>query len=180
MRHFLGRIRLLTLPTFLLAILVGLMGGALMVLVMVPRNPIIIGNVHEVDGVVVRGQWLELEFNLTRNQDCGAKVERWLWRWAEPELKQWVQLDTAGTNPPTKIGEKSRYILAVPVPSAVTPGEWFYWSRTFDYCGLRSVIFGENVRESANIPVRVIDPDAATPPQIVTTTGPVLVMPTHE
>ena len=180
MKNVLTRIRFLTWPAFFMAIFVGLGTGALFMLAMVPRNPIIVGNVHEVDGVVVRGQWLELEFSLTRNQDCGARVERWLWHWTEPGVKHWVPLDMAGANPPTKIGELSRYILAVPVPISITPGDWFYWSRTYDYCGLRTVIFGENVRESANIPVHVIDPDGATPPQIVTTTGPVLVMPTHE
>ena len=180
MRMVLTRIRFLTWPAFLIAILVGQAVGALMVLAFVPRNPIIVGNVREVDGVVVRGQWLELEFSLVRNQDCGAKVERWLWHWAAPDEKYWVQLNTAGANPPTKIGEQAKYILAIPVPSAVTPGDWFYWSRTIDYCGLRSTIFGENVRESANIPVRVVNPDGATPPQVVNTTGPVLVLPAHE
>ena len=177
MRTVLTRIRFLTWPAFLLAIIVGLGVGALMVLVLVPRNPIVIGNVREVDGVVVRGQWLELEFNLTRNQQCGARVERWLWHWVEPGIKHWVQLDTSGANPPTKIGEAVSYILAIPVPAAVTPGDWFYWSRTYDYCGLRSAVFGENIRESANIPVRVIDPYSTTPPQVVTAPGPVLVVP---
>lgn len=180
MKALLARIRFLSWPAFFLAIIVGQGVGAFMVLAFIPRNPIVVGNVREVDGVVVRGQWIELEFSLTRNQQCGAKVERWLWHWSEPGVKHWVQLDASGANPPTKVGELSKYILAVPVPSAVTPGEWFYWSRTLDYCGLRSAIFGENVRESMDIPLTIVDPTTATPPQIVTAPGPVLVVPSHE
>lgn len=179
MIRIITHVRFLSWPAILFAVFCGLLTGGLLVIAHIPRNPIVLANVHEVDGVAVRGQWLDLDFTFTREQECEARVERWLWRWSnvgtEP-VKHWVQLDATGANPPTGLG-RVHYLLAIAVPASVTPGQWYYRSRTVDTCGLRSQLFGRNLRETGDIAVTIVDPDAKTPVQVVTVSGPTLIVP---
>ena len=141
------------------------------------RPPLVLRGVHEVDGVAVRGAWLDLDFRLLRTRLCDARVERWLWQpvAGDPGARRWVQLPESA-NPPTEIGIEAHYVLSLPIPGNVPAGHWNYFSRTRDDCG--SVWASQpRVRDSGDIPVLVVDPTPGAPAQVVAPPGPVTILP---
>lgn len=156
---------------FLLCILMG--GGGWW---FAQRPPLVLRGVHEVDGVAVRGGWLDLDFRLLRTRVCDAKVERWLWQPLrdDPDGRRWVQLPESA-NPPTETGVEAHYVLSLPIPGNVPAGDWNYFSRTRDDCWFS--LMQPKVRDSGDIPVHVVNPSAGAPAQVVAPPGPVIIMP---
>ena len=149
-------------PTRIFAsVLVGLGAGVISGAYVTPYNVVTDVTIREVDSVRAHQHELDLLFTLTRLVDCDARVERWVWTWVDvPEgilpggaqrIPRWIQLRNNGNNPPTKIGTSDSYLLTVALPPNVTPGVWFYWSRTHDKCGWQSFIRGENIRIGTSV-----------------------------
>lgn len=151
---------------FLLFCALGALGGFGCVYMVGRQAPITLVNVHEADGVALRNGALDVRLTLVRTRTCDAHVDRWLWHTdgerddAGELVRRWVPLP-ATTNPPTPLGVEVSYILSLPLPANVTPGEWFYWSRTYDGCPLLPLL-ASPARESPNVPVLVTEAD--TPP----------------
>ena len=140
------------------------------------RPPVVLLNVHEADGVVIRGGWLDLDFTLIRTRLCDAKVERWLWQDAGDGMRRWVAMQ-AVANPPTPIGVETHYRLSLPVPGNIPAGPWHYFSRTRDDCASPFSLVAETVRDSGNVPVLIVDPPESAPAQIIAPPGPVTILP---
>ena len=140
------------------------------------RPPLVLRNVHETDGVVIRGGWLDLDFTLTRMRDCDARVERWLWQDDTDGARRWVPMQ-AVANPPTALGVEVHYKLSLPVPGNIPAGAWHYFSRTRDECGNVFSLVPQTVRDSGDVPVIIVDPPEDAPAQIVAPPGPVTILP---
>lgn len=176
----LARLRFLTWPVVVLSIVFGVGIGTVLGIISIPRNPVIVTDVHETDGLAIRGGYIDLSFTITRTRDCPARIERWLWQWAsegEQRIKRWVQVDASGANPPMTFGNTETYVLAIPIPGGVTAGKWHYRSRTRETCPWTSWLYGENIRESKDIPIEIRDPNAQSPVQVITQPAPVLILP---
>ena len=137
--------------------------------------PAIVINIHETDGVAVRGGWLELDVTLLRTKICDARVERWLWR-ETPGGRTWVPMP-AVASPPTPLDVETHYRVWLPVPGNIPAGEWHYMSRTHDECQPPWSLASEVVRESADVPVTILDPPQSAPAQVVIPPGPITVLP---
>lgn len=178
--NLLARLRFLTWPIVVLSIAVGVSIGTILGIMSIPRNPLVVKDVHEADGLAVRGGYIDLSFTVTRTRECPARIERWLWQWTgegERRIKRWVQVDASGANPPINLGNMQTYMLAVPIPGGVTAGKWHYWSRTRETCVWTSWLYGENIRDSGDIPVEILEPTAQSPAQVITQSAPVLILP---
>lgn len=144
-------------------VVLGLLGGAAIILAIGEPPPVTIRAAQEVDGVALRGGRLDLLFTIDRTRDCPATTSRYLWRWLEVDgtsLRQFVPLGTSASAS-TLIGENNRVMISLSLPSDLPEGEWFYWSRSVSYCygilsNLRPII-----HQTPNIPVHI-----TAPPQI--------------
>lgn len=139
------------------------------------RPPLIVTDLHEADGVAVRGDWLELDVSLTRMRLCDAHVDRWLWR-DDAGLRTWVPLPRVAS-PPTVLNVPTRYRVWLPVPGNIPAGRWHYLSRTWDECASPWTLIPPTVRESRDVPVLILDPPDDAPAQIIVAPGPVTVLP---
>ena len=151
-------------------------GGGLGAYYMAPRSPVTLKDVHLVNSVVYRGKALVLDFTLTRSMLCDSKVDRWLWRHDEQGDPHWVGLP-ARANPPTLLNVPVHYQLALPVPTEVTGGDWFYFSRSWDECPGPFGLVYRTIRDSGNVAVKIVDPPQSAPMQIITPPGPVTILP---
>ena len=151
-------------------------GGGLGAYYMSPRSPVTLADVHLVHSVVYRGKALVLDFTLTRSILCDSKVDRWLYKFTPEGKRYWVGLP-ARANPPTPLGVPVSYQLALPVPSEVGAGDWFYFSRSWDECPGPFGLVYRTTRDSGSVPVVIVDPTDSVPMEIITPPGPVLLLP---
>jgi len=118
---------------------------------------VIVQDVHEVDGVAVSGGFLDLVAHINRVRSCPTHVERWLWRdtnIAGEIMRQWVPL--AGPDaPPSPIGHGEKYTISLPLPNNISPGRWWYYSRSRDDCSFWPGLWSASFRETTNVPVVV-------------------------
>lgn len=165
--------------TYLAAVAIGLTVGNGVGFVTQPAAPIQLLDVREVDGAAVLGRRLDLLVRIVKRADCNARVVRWLWQHVEIDgrmVPKYVPLKD-DANPPVVLNTEVEYILSLAIPADVQPGVWFYTSQTFDGCAWGSRLWGETVRKSPNIPVRVVAPSPNDPPAVVSAPGPVTVVP---
>jgi len=146
----------------------GVMGGFLAS----RRPPLVLYDVHEADGVALRGGWMDLDISLTRHRLCDAHVERWLWQDVNG-VRRWVPLLPVA-NPPTPIGVETTYRLSLPVPVNIPSGQWHYFSRTRDECASPLSLARETVRDSGDVPVLILDPPDQAAAEIVAPSDPVI------
>lgn len=62
-------------------VVLGLLGGAALVLAISEAPPVTVREAREVDGVALRGGRLDLLFTIDRTRDCPVTTSRYLWRW---------------------------------------------------------------------------------------------------
>ena len=120
-------------------------------------TPVVVHETHEIEASTPRNGHLDLYIELDRNRDCPAETSRWLWTWVEhngERIKQFYPLVNTTTTL-SDVGHDQRFILSVPIPQGVWPGQWFYWSKTVEHCSILPSLFTSNVRESSDIPVRI-------------------------
>ena len=139
-------------------IVLGLFGGGAIILAIGETPPVTVRAAQEVDGVALRGGRLDLLFTVDRTRDCPATTSRYLWRWFEVDgtaVRQFVPLGTS-SSASTLVGENNRIMISLSLPPDLPEGDWFYWSRSINYCyGILSNI-RPTVHQTPNIPVRVI------------------------
>ena len=140
------------------------------------RAPVVVQDVHEVDGVAVRGGWLDLEVTLVRNRVCDTRAERWLWQDQPDGVQRWVQLPELAT-PPTIAHGSAHYVLSLPIPGAIPAGKWHYRSRVREDCGSPVNLWGPTVRDSKEVDVTITDPTQEHPAEIVSPVMPVTILP---
>ena len=131
------------------------------------RNaPVIVHDEREVDGGNTGNGYIDIYVELDRLRDCPAQTSRWLWTWDDREgqhLKHFFPLANNATTI-TDAGRDQRFILSIPIPPGVWPGHWFYRSKTIEHCSLLPGLFRAPVRESADIPIHIVDPPARPAP----------------
>jgi hypothetical protein len=170
----------MTMSRRLLAMLVGCAIGlaaglsvGLGALLFVLHQPAIeVQSLQENDGVAVRGGTIDLVATVDRTRLCESSSSRYLWRWIDwkgKRIRQFVPISAPSGSPAVDVGE-SQFMLSLPVPPGVEDGSWFYRSNTADHCPwLPHFITGASERQSADVPVKVVDgklvlPPAPTPP----------------
>ncbi len=163
----------------LIACILGGGGGFGMVVRLAQAPAVALVGVREADGLAVVNGALEIQLTIIRTHQCDAHVERWMWqptnavyRYGRP-IRRWVNLPSTA-NPPTPLNVEVTYIVSIPLPSNVTIGDWFYWSRAYDNCPLVPALQVEP-RESPDVPVRVTQ--VATGPAGAETLLPLLTHP---
>ncbi len=142
----------------LAGLLIGSLVGCALILWTNHVTPVVVHEVHEIDGIAPRNGHLELYVDMDRNRDCPAETSRWLWTWVDHDgerIKQFYPLVNTTTTL-SDIGRNQRFILSIPVPPGVWPGEWFYWSKTIEHCSFLPSFFRSVIRESSDIPVRIV------------------------
>jgi hypothetical protein len=139
--------------------------------VLAERSPVKIDSIYAVDDAAVRGGVLYLHAQIDRRKWCPTDVQRWMWRWADPSrgVQQWVWISDA-PSPPTPIG-RDDYVVAIPLPAAVTSGQWFYVGIAHDRCPFLDWPL-RNQRETKNVPVSVIDPTTSAPATVAAPQAP--------
>ena len=147
----------------ILAGLAGLLLGSLLGFAMIMwsnrNDPVVIHEAQEVDGVASRTGHIDLVFGFDRVRDCPSETTRWLWTWTDyhgERIKQFYPL-LSTTATMTDIGRNQHFILTIPVPPGVWPGQWFYWSKTIEHCTLFPSLFQARIRESSDIPIQIRD-----------------------
>lgn len=140
-------------------LLVGLLAGAAIVVLLDLRMPVQIHDIREVDGVAVRGRRLDLLIRLDRAHDCVNVTTRFLWTWTEVDgqrVQMFVSLGSATMGVLPLAGKNKRFVLSVPLPSDLAEGDWFYRSRAVDTCPGLFQLPVPVVRETPDIPVRIV------------------------
>lgn len=141
----------------LLGLLLGSISGYVLIVWSNRNSAVIIRDERELDGSTTRNGSLDIYVELDRSRDCPAETSRWLWTWVEhngERIKQFYPLANSATTI-TDTGLDQHFILSIPIPPGVWPGEWFYWSKTTEHCSFLPSLFRPQVRESVDIPVRI-------------------------
>ena len=143
----------------LVAGLAGLLIGSIFACVLIlwngPPSTVIMREERALEETARSNGHLDLYMNLDRVHDCPSETSRWLWTWVEhdgQQIKQFYPLINTTTTL-SELGRSQEFILSIPIPPGVWPGEWHYWSKTVEHCP-----FSRNsVRESGNIPIQIVD-----------------------
>lgn len=121
--------------------------------------PVVIHEEHELDGKAPLRGHIDLYMDLDRLRDCPSETSRWLWTWVDyngRRVKQFYPLLNTTTTL-SDLGHDQSFILSIPIPPGVWPGQWYYWSKTVEHCSLLPGLFRTPVRESSDIPINIID-----------------------
>lgn len=138
-------------------LLIGSLSGCVLIVWTNRMTSVVIHEAHELDATAPRHGHLDLYVDLDRNRDCPSETSRWLWTWVDhngERIKQYYPLVNTITTL-SDIGRNQRFILSLPVPPGIWPGDWFYWSKTTEHCSLLPSLFRSAIRESIDIPVRI-------------------------
>ncbi len=125
------------------------------------RPPVVVHQIREVSDKVGRKGHIELFVELDRKQNCPSVTSQWLWTWIDfhgERIKQFYPLASDATGP-SDPGHDQKYVLSIPVPPDIWPGEWFYWSKTVENCPFLPSLFRPSTRESGNLPIRILSDD---------------------
>ncbi len=142
----------------LAGLVLGSISGYALILWSNRNAPVIVHDEHEIEGDVSSSGHIDIYVGLDRLRDCPAETSRWLWTWVNHDgmrIKQFFPLFSSSIAL-TDVGRDQHFILTVPVPRGVWPGHWFYWSKTIEHCSLFPAMFRSPIRESADIPIRII------------------------
>ena len=147
----------------ILAGLVGLVVGGCFgfgLIMWANRNAtVVVREAQEVDGVASLSGHIDLFFDIDRVRDCPSETSRWLWTWVEhggERIKQFYPLVNTATTL-TEIGRGQRFILTIPIPPGIWPGQWYYWSKTTEHCPFLPNLLQSRIHESTDIPIEILD-----------------------
>ncbi len=142
----------------LVGLLLGSASGYLLILRSSQYAPVIIHEEREVNASTVRDGHIDIYIDLDRLRDCPAETSRWLWTWVDYNgirTKQFFPLASSATTM-SDPGRDQHLILSLPLPAGVWAGEWYYWAKTVEHCALVPSLFRSPVRETADIPIRIL------------------------
>ncbi|MGI4945125.1 MAG: hypothetical protein ACRYHQ_31950 [Janthinobacterium lividum] len=146
----------------------------------VHRPAVIVEDLHELDGVAVRGGAIDLMARIDHQRQCTTNIARWLWRWRDDgaghRVQQWIALGDP-ISPPVPLGDNIRYILTIPLPPSVEPGEWYYRGSAVDNCAFLPGLWAAAPRVSSDKPIVVTNPTPTAPAPVSTPLGPVMLLP---
>jgi hypothetical protein len=143
----------------LAGLLIGAVSGFGFILWSHRSSPVTLYSAFEVDGVVSRSGHLDLQFNIDRTRDCPSQTSRWLWTWINRNtgrIRQYFPLTNSNTTI-TSPGDMQRFVLSLPMPPGIWPGDWFYTSKTVEHCSIIPGLESSKILQTPDIPVRVID-----------------------
>jgi hypothetical protein len=122
-------------------------------------SPVTIYSAYELDGVVHPGGHLDLLFDVDRTRDCPSQTSRWLWTWVRHDnefIRQYFPLTSSNASI-TDAGTTEKFILSMPIPVDIWPGEWFYTAKTIERCPIIPGLENSKILQAPDIPVRVVD-----------------------
>ena len=115
--------------------------------------------VQEFQGEGVIDRRLNIYYKFVRRRECQSTQLRWIWRWQEREghLVQFIvpldmsmiPISDAGN------GQAAEMVVSYAMPTGIDPGDWYFVSKTMDFCGRFSGIFGPTFRQTPDIPVHI-------------------------
>jgi hypothetical protein len=111
---------------------------------------------YELDGIAQRGDHLDIYFDVSKTRDCPTEVTRLLWRWQDFKGKTVRNIVVLGSTPTsiTDMGDNA-FILSMPVPANMAPGQWYYSSRSVSHCGFLPSLFPTRVTKTVDVPVTI-------------------------
>jgi hypothetical protein len=133
--------------------------GSLIILWDSRYAPVVVHEEQALSATAIRNGHIDLYFEVDRVRACPATTSRWLWTWTDHggmKVKQFYPV-SGWASGLSDIGRDQRFILSVPIPAGIPAGQWFYWARTVEHCPWLPNLFRLPVRESTDIPIRIID-----------------------
>jgi hypothetical protein len=110
----------------------------------------------------VVGGSLEMHYRFVRSAECNSVSQVWLWKWIEEgtghKQRYFVPMQTTFVTLSDVSPVIQEFIVALSVPPAVTPGQWFLRTKSLDYCRPFAWVFGPTIRRSNDVPVTVLPP----------------------
>lgn len=114
---------------------------------------------QEYEGAGTVDKRLNIYYKFERRRECQTAQLRWLWQWREvdghrvqfvvPLDMSMVPISNVG---PGQVGE---LVVSYAMPSGIDPGDWFFVTKTMDFCGLLAGIVGPTFRTSPDVPVHL-------------------------
>lgn len=124
------------------------------------RAPVISLTLEEKDGVAIAGTSIETHYRFVRNAQCNTISQTWLWKWTNEgtgaKRQYFIPLATTFVTLSDVSPLVQDFVVAVPLPATVTPGQWFIHSKGLDYCHLLAWLWGPTIRVNQDIPVTVL------------------------
>jgi hypothetical protein len=143
--------------------------AALVVISVYGTGPSVVtnGDPVEVDGIVERGQMLDIYFSATRNQVCEQQTSRVLWRdvvYNGQETRDIVPLPDSGLV--QLLPGHGRYIVSLPIPPGLASDVWCFQAQVVEQCGWFPSLMPLHPRKSPPVSFRYVGnpgkADAAT------------------
>ena len=119
--------------------------------------PVIVHDEHEIGSFVAINGHVDLYVNLDRTRDCPSETSRWLWTWIDnngSRIKLYYPLMNSSTTL-TDVGQDQKFVVSMPIPAGIWPGQWYYWSKTVEHCSLFANLLHPQIRESSSIPIYI-------------------------
>lgn len=161
------------LGTLIFGLLLGISLGLSLETLMFSKPPVISLGITEKEGnngVVVAGGILETRYHFVRRRQCNSVSQTWLWKWINEgtgdKRRYFVPLAVS----PVTLSDASPviqdFVVALPLPRAVLPGEWFVRYKALDYCNIFAWMFGPSIRVSKDEPVTVLPQETTNEPAV--------------
>jgi hypothetical protein len=122
-------------------------------------SPVVINSVYELKAGASHGGHIDIIFDIDRLRECPSETSRWLWTWVDRDgvrMRQYFPMPDTSANV-TALGKNQHFILSLPLPVGIWPGDWFYFAKTIEHCSFLSSIFPPRTLVTPEIPIRIID-----------------------
>lgn len=116
----------------------------------------IINAAFNADDVTYRDGAIQIFLDVNKLRECPTTTSRWLWTYVDYKgqvVKRYVSLG-GGNLSEVDIGEH-QFIRAIPVPSGVWDGTWYYLERYVSHCGGVLSFFRDHVSEIKGIQIQI-------------------------
>lgn len=116
----------------------------------------IINAAFNADDITYRDGSIQIFLDVNKLRECPTTTSRWIWTYVDYKgelVKRYISLGSSDLSE-VDIGEH-RFIRAIPVPSGVWDGTWYYLERYVSHCGILS-LFRNHVSEIKGIPITIM------------------------
>ena len=137
-------------------VLLGGLVGSVLILWAGRPIPVVVVQEHQLNENIYQNGHLDLYVEVDRSRDCPSETSRWLWTWVDhngQRLRHYYPLVNSSTSL-SELGHH-RFVLSIPLPTDIWPGNWYYWSKTIEHCPLMPFVGQSTIHQSADIPIHI-------------------------